>query len=70
MICQLGTEQCLAMDRLYSPLCLFRVWGLFSSTELVSYSALVPCLLRGRLLYEVIILGTPFSGQKLGIRIS
>lgn len=46
MICQLGTEQCLAMDRLYSPVCLFRLWGLFRLTEVVSYSAFVLCLLQ------------------------
>lgn len=28
-------------------LCLFRLQGLFRSTEVVSYSAFVPCLLQG-----------------------
>ena len=47
MICQLGTERRPAMDRLYSPICFFRLWGLSRLTEVVSYSAFVPCLLQG-----------------------
>lgn len=47
MTYQLGTEQCLALDRLYSPVCLFRLWGLFRFTELFSYSVFVLCLLQG-----------------------
>lgn len=69
MICQLGTEQCPAMDRLCSPL-VCSGWGGCLDWQMLSTTTLHLWCACCRAYYEVVILETLFSGQKLDIRIS